>query len=137
MAVLTIVAYRGILDDHANSASATSASKLASAGGANKHDTLAGGASLDLLGLIVVVQYGTALLSDKFYWFLAVLPFWGGYRLYSTFSGAKQGLMGGGGGGYGMPNSRDVGGGEGSAISGDAVEERRRKRAERRRMKRG
>mmetsp|Transcript_29745 Transcript_29745/g.65480 ORF Transcript_29745/g.65480 Transcript_29745/m.65480 type:complete len:208 (+) Transcript_29745:215-838(+) len=147
--VLTGIAYRGILDDYA--ASATSTSKItgssigssgssgSSSGSKNK---LAGGASLDLLGLIVIIQYGSALISDAFYWLLGILPLWGAVRLYKTVTGAKDGLMGGGGGGSGVQNSGGTGSAGHYGVSGgggnnDAAEERRRKRAERRRMKRG
>lgn len=52
---------------------------MAKQGGKNKYSNtqtaaLAGGASLDLLGLVIVIQYGTILVSNKFYWLLVVIP---------------------------------------------------------------
>jgi len=47
---------------------------------------LVGGSSLDLLGLVVLVQFGTILFSPKFYWLLAVLPPWGAWTLYKLFA---------------------------------------------------
>mmetsp|Transcript_18449 Transcript_18449/g.37118 ORF Transcript_18449/g.37118 Transcript_18449/m.37118 type:complete len:203 (+) Transcript_18449:366-974(+) len=142
--VLTGIAYRGILDDYA--ASATSTSKITGSGSSSSNSScsnsnssknkLAGGASLDLLGLIVVIQYGSALFSDTFYWLLGILPLWGAFRLYKTVTGAKDGLMGGGGGVQNSGGRGSAGDGAGGGDS-DAAEERRRKRAERRRMKRG
>mmetsp|Transcript_19162 Transcript_19162/g.42570 ORF Transcript_19162/g.42570 Transcript_19162/m.42570 type:complete len:207 (+) Transcript_19162:171-791(+) len=147
--VLTGIAYRGILDDHATSSASTSkitGSSIGSSGSSGSSsgskNKLAGGASLDLLGLIVIIQYGSALISDAFYWLLGILPLWGAVRLYKTVTGAKDGLMGGGGGGSGVQNSGGTGSAGHYGVSGgggnnDAAEERRRKRAERRRMKRG
>ena len=134
---LTAFAYKGILDDHAESASKSTTKVV---GGGKSNEKLAGGASLDLLGLVVLVQFGSALVSDKFYWILAILPFWGAYKIYQMVYGAKN-LMGGGNGGGGgsgfgsmAPSMAPSAGMDGTT---DAAEERRKKRAERRRMKRG
>ena len=113
--------YRGILDDHANTIS-----KKSSKGDGEK---LAGGASLDLLGLTTVVQYGTALISPNFYWVLAILPVWGAFKLFTTFfgkSGLASGMMGGGG---------DPMMDQGADAAMDEASAKRQRRAERRRQK--
>eukprot|EP00559_Dactyliosolen_fragilissimus_P007117 CAMPEP_0184860816 /NCGR_PEP_ID=MMETSP0580-20130426/5625_1 /TAXON_ID=1118495 /ORGANISM="Dactyliosolen fragilissimus" /LENGTH=124 /DNA_ID=CAMNT_0027358065 /DNA_START=304 /DNA_END=678 /DNA_ORIENTATION=- len=115
---LTFVAYKGIIDDHENKSSATS--KLGS--DSNK---LAGGAYLDLLGLVVVVQFGSTLFSNKFYWILCLLPIWGGYKLYSMFFGANDT-------GVGNDGSQSTN----EEVVDEALAEKRRKRAEKRRQKR-
>ena len=119
----TAVAYRGIVDDHAE---AKTAPRKTGAGG--KGAPLAGGASLDLLGLVVVVQFGTCLLSRKFVYLLAALPLWGIWKLYN--------IIYGGSGGPANP----FGGGATDAVEKEEVDEataeRRKKRAERRKMKR-
>mmetsp|Transcript_40717 Transcript_40717/g.75382 ORF Transcript_40717/g.75382 Transcript_40717/m.75382 type:complete len:180 (-) Transcript_40717:128-667(-) len=120
---LTAFAYNGIIEDHANKASAPK--KTGKAGGT---DPIAGGKFLDLLGLVVVVQFGSCLLSDKFYWLLAILPVWGAWIGYQTVYGVKNSLGG-------------MAGGSTSAMEAkpeevdEATAERRRKRAEKRRMK--
>ena len=95
-------------------------------------EALAGGASLDLLGLLTVVQYGSVLISEKFYWLLSIIPVWGGWKIYSTFFGSKgvaSGLMGGGGGDSTMDNNGN------NDTTDKAADEKRQKRAERRRQK--
>lgn len=52
-----------------------------------KDDKLAGGASLDLLGAVVVVQYLGGLLDLRFFYLLGLLPIWGGWKLYHVFYG--------------------------------------------------
>jgi hypothetical protein len=52
-----------------------------------KDTALVGGASLDVLGLVLVVQFGTVLLSYQLYWLLLVIPLWGLSKLYSTVRG--------------------------------------------------
>uniref|UniRef100_A0A7S0AFH1 Transmembrane protein 208 n=1 Tax=Minutocellus polymorphus TaxID=265543 RepID=A0A7S0AFH1_9STRA len=131
--LLTMFAYKGILNDHADSASKSTTKVV---GGGKANEKLAGGASLDLLGLVVLVQFGSALISDKFYWLLAILPFWGAYKIYTMVYGAKDLMGGGSGGGGGYSSSMAPTASENSG-TGDAAEERRKKRAERRRMKRG
>uniref|UniRef100_A0A6V2GWK8 Transmembrane protein 208 n=1 Tax=Ditylum brightwellii TaxID=49249 RepID=A0A6V2GWK8_9STRA len=124
---LTYISYRGIVEDHADKASVT----IKATG--KKSKELAGGASLDLLGLVACVQFGTALFSDRFFWLLAILPFWGGWKLYQTFYGGGEngggglGSLFGGGGGNQKDQEEEV---------DEATKERRQKRAERRRMKR-
>jgi len=95
--------------------------------------SLVGGASLDLLGVVLVVQFGSVLITPKLYWVLAALPPWAAYSLYRTF--------------YGSSNNSGVGGGmapqpPGAAMTAsqkeeaEKLEERRQQRAERRRQKR-
>lgn len=55
---------------------------------------LAGGWYLDLLGLVWVVQFGTAVISKHFYYLLTLLPLVGGWKLYSTFKGVKGDFTG-------------------------------------------
>ena len=109
---ISCFAYKGVLDDHANSSS-------------TKGEALAGGLSLDLLGLAVLVQFGS-FASDYFYWLLGLIPIVGGYKLYQTFQGGKEAVSGF------MPNPV-----ESSTISnGEDATAKRQKRAERRRQKR-
>ena len=113
---LTWYAYVGILED---SSAATKSDKYNDGSGSKD---LAGGSSLDLLGLVVVIQLGTAFVSSAFYWLLVVLPVWYGYSGYKML----QGFMGGG-----ASNQAESGEYEIDA----ATKERREKRAERRRQK--
>jgi SRP-independent targeting protein 2/TMEM208 len=46
---------------------------------------LVGGSWLDLLGLTVVVQFGSVLWTPRFYWLLLLVPMGGAWTLYSTF----------------------------------------------------
>ncbi|KAL7535890.1 hypothetical protein ACHAXR_006795, partial [Thalassiosira sp. AJA248-18] len=115
------ISYKGILEDHAKSISKRK-------GGS---EALAGGASLDLLGLLVVVQYGTVFVSEKLYWLLAIIPVWGGWKIYSTFFGSKDG-----GSGF-MPKKQDENI-DNTTIDKEGAEKsdaKRQKRAERRRQK--
>ena len=85
---LSYIAYKGVIEDHANNNSNNII--MAKQGGKNKYSNtqtaaLAGGASLDLLGLVIVIQYGTILVSNKFYWLLVVLPMYAAYKIYTTF----------------------------------------------------
>ena len=109
---LEYFAYVGILDNAANR---------------NPNDkSLVGGSSLDLLGLTVVIQFGTVLWSPKLFWLLLVVPVWGGWTMYSTMFGGSKG-------GAGQSNSS----GSSDATEEDkALAERRQKRAEKRRQKR-
>ena len=120
---LSYISYKGILEDHANTIK-----------GKGKSDALAGGASLDLLGLVTVVQYGTVLFSEKLYWLLGIIPLWGGWKLYTTFfgGGSKAGNNGF------MPNQMggsNVNEDAGDPTSVEKANEKRQKRAERRRQK--
>lgn len=112
---LSFMSYRGIIDDHANTMPKRTGSS----------DKLAGGASLDLLGLTTIVQYGT-IFVHQFYWLLAVIPLWGGYKLYTTFFGS------------GAANDFTGSGSVNNEIDQDLVDKaaaRKQKRAERRRQK--
>mmetsp|Transcript_7248 Transcript_7248/g.18014 ORF Transcript_7248/g.18014 Transcript_7248/m.18014 type:complete len:176 (-) Transcript_7248:197-724(-) len=117
---LSCISYKGILEDHANPIPK----------GDGKSEALAGGASLDLLGLVVVMQYGTVFISDRLYWLLVVLPLWGVWKIYSTFFGSKGGV-----GGF-MPQSST---GNTEPIADETASEnansKREKRAARRRQK--
>jgi len=93
---------------------------------------LVGGSSLDLLGLVVLVQFGTILFSPKFYWLLAVLPPWGAWTLYKLFAGGN-GLFGGTPGNDSQKSSQIDNRAEG--VDDDKRAERRQKRAEKRRQK--
>lgn len=119
MAVLLVgisfFAYKGILDDHANS------------GGSSKGEALAGGMSLDLLGLGILVEFGS-FTSDYFYWTLGLIPIVGAYKLYRTFQGGKDAI-----GGF-MPNN-SVEKSSNNNVESDEVAAKRQKRAERRRQK--
>lgn len=88
---LSYIAYKGVIEDHANSNS-NNTMMAKQGGGKNKYYSntqaaaaLAGGASLDLLGLVVVIQYGTILIGYKFYWLLVVIPIYAAYTIYTTF----------------------------------------------------
>lgn len=108
---LELYAYMGIMDSAANHSSTDK--------------SLAGGASLDLLGFALVVQFGSILLSSKFYWLLAGLPFWAGWSLYTMF-----------GGGGGKTAAAPAAPSEVSDTDGkEKQDERRQKRADRRRQK--
>jgi len=81
LVALSFVSYKGILEDHANTIPR----------GKGSSNALAGGASLDLLGLVVVTQYGTVFVSEKLYWLLVLVPLWAGWNIYNTFFGSKAG----------------------------------------------
>jgi hypothetical protein len=114
---LELYAYMGIMDSAANHSSTDK--------------SLAGGASLDLLGFAMVVQFGSILLTSKFYWLLAGLPFWAAWSLYTMFGGVGglSSLIGGGKTAAPAPPS------ESSGADGKEKDERRQKRADRRRQK--
>lgn len=117
---LSYFAYKGILDDHASSAGA---------GAAGKGEALAGGLSLDLLGLTVLVQFGS-LVSNYCYVLLALIPIFGGYKLYKTFrggSGASSGFM--------NESNQLENAHSNTPNDEDKAEARKQKRAERRRQK--
>jgi hypothetical protein len=104
-------AYKGILEDHANTTS--------------NGEALKGGLSLDLLGLVVLVQFGS-FVSSYFYWLLGLVPIVGGYKLYSTFKGGKESI------GAFMPHSNEK---KGDKVDNEKATAKRQKRAERRRQK--
>ena len=81
LVALSFFAYKGILEDHANTIPK----------GKGSSNALAGGASLDLLGLVVVIQFGTAFVSEKIYWLLIFVPLWAGWNIYATFFRSKAG----------------------------------------------
>ncbi|KAL7490161.1 hypothetical protein ACHAW6_015894, partial [Cyclotella cf. meneghiniana] len=116
---LSYFAYKGILDDHASSAGA---------GAAGKGEALAGGLSLDLLGLTVLVQFGS-LVSNYCYVLLALIPIFGGYKLYKTFKGdsASSGFM--------NESNQLENANSNTPNDEDKAEARKQKRAERRRQK--
>lgn len=120
---LSYISYKGILEDHANTIPK----------GKGKSDALAGGASLDLLGLVTVVQYGTVLFNEKLYWLLVTIPLWGGWKLYTTFFGGGSKV---GNNGF-MPSQmgNNVNEDAGDPTSAEKANEKRQKRAERRRQK--
>lgn len=76
---LNYIAYQGI---------------LAEAESHRDANTLAGGWYLDLLGFVWVIQFGTAILSNQFYYLLVLIPIVGGWKLYSTFKGVKDDFIG-------------------------------------------
>mmetsp|Transcript_16445 Transcript_16445/g.20548 ORF Transcript_16445/g.20548 Transcript_16445/m.20548 type:complete len:176 (+) Transcript_16445:183-710(+) len=117
---LTAFAYNGIVENYA-----TAASQSVKSGGST---ALAGGESLDLLALVVVVQLGSALWSDGFLWLLGLLPPWGAWKLYGMYNGVSgdsgSGGLFGGNEGSGEEKEED-----------EELKERRRKRADKRRAK--
>ena len=117
---ISCFAYKGILDDHANSAGS---------GVVGKGEALAGGLSLDLLGLTVLVQFGS-LASDYCYTLLTLIPIFGGYKLYKTFkgdSGSSSGFM--------NESNQVENTNSNKVVDQDEAEARKQKRAERRRQK--
>ena len=74
-------AYLGILDSAANKRP-------------GKDSALVGGEHLDLLALTWMVQFGSVLLTRKFYWVLCILPPWGGWTLYKAFKGGPNNQKG-------------------------------------------
>jgi hypothetical protein len=113
---LELYAYTGIMDSAANQSSTDK--------------SLAGGASLDLLGVALVVQFGSILLTYRFYWLLAALPFWAAWSLYTMFGGGGISSLMGGGKTAAPPSSEDSG-----TDGKEKQDERRQKRADRRRQK--
>ncbi len=111
------MSYKGIVEDHANTIPK---------GKGGTGEALAGGASLDLLGLVSVVQYGSVLASTKMYWLLVLIPIWGAWKLYSIFKGGVGGMYPDGT----MPTDE-------SAVSDDYEKSnaKKQKRAEKRRQK--
>ena len=115
---LELYAYMGIMDSAANHSSTDK--------------SLAGGASLDLLGFAMIVQFGSILLTSKFYWLLVGLPFWAAWSLYTMFGGGGDGLSSLIGGKKAAPAPLS----ESSGTEGkEKQDERRQKRADRRRQK--
>ncbi|KAL7514723.1 hypothetical protein ACHAXN_012043 [Cyclotella atomus] len=115
LVAISFFAYKGILDDHANSSSG------------DKGEALAGGMSLDLLGLAILVQLGS-FASDYFYWLLGLIPIVGGFKLYKTLKGGKEAV-----GGFMPDNAAEKA--SGGNVDSDGAAAKRQKRAERRRQK--
>ncbi|KAL3823530.1 hypothetical protein ACHAXA_007208 [Cyclostephanos tholiformis] len=100
LVALSFAAYRGILEDHANTIPGGGGGKgRVRVPGGPSDNALAGGASLDLLGLVVLIQYGTVFVSEKMHWLLLLLPVWAIWNLYSNFLGGSTKITGGRGGG--------------------------------------
>mmetsp|Transcript_42430 Transcript_42430/g.50910 ORF Transcript_42430/g.50910 Transcript_42430/m.50910 type:complete len:184 (+) Transcript_42430:47-598(+) len=125
---LTSHSYSGILEDSAvadkskkKSSTTSTSSSYVYRDGASKSDPLPGGESLDMLGLVVFLQFGTALFSDRLFWGLASIPLWWGYTTYKAKKGASS-------------DEKDTSDKSGSGED-EALKERREKRAERRRNK--
>jgi hypothetical protein len=112
---LQAYAYVGILDQAANASTA---------GGSSSSSSLVGGAHLDLLAITLLVQYGTVLHSTKWYWVLALVPIWGGWKLYTTFGGGGKKKV--------APSSSAT---EDPGAKNDANADKRQKRSEKRRQK--
>lgn len=111
---ISCFAYKGILEDHAASS------------GDNKGEALAGGLSLDLLGLTILIQFGS-FMYVYFYWLLGLIPIVGGYKLYKTFQGGKDAI-----GGFLPDNTVEK---VSSKVDTEEAVAKRQKRAERRRQK--
>ena len=91
--------------------------------GKKKKKSLVGGAYLDVLAVTLAIQFGTVLHSAKWYWLLCVFPVWGGWVLYGMW--------------YGGGKKSGSGGTSATATDGmsSGNDERRQKRAEKRRQK--
>ena len=105
--ILQYIAYKGI---------------LASSETFSNSKDLVGGLYLDLLGLTVLVQFGTALWSSRVYYLLAVVPPVGLWKLYTTLRSSIPGA------GMHQPDTPPN-------ETSDEKADKRRKRAERRRQK--
>ena len=75
LATVQYMAYKGILE-HA----ATTAGSLKS-----NSSELTGGKSLDVLGLAVLLQFGSLFSLRLVFWGICMFPVWGAYHLYRTF----------------------------------------------------
>jgi SRP-independent targeting protein 2/TMEM208 len=116
---LQYYAYVGILD---NAAATTGHRSVVG------DQSLVGGSSLDLLALTWLVQFGSVLVSGRFYWLLAVVPPWGAYALYQT-------LFRTGSGGPPTASTTTPSTANHGAEASGAQSERRQHRAEKRRQK--
>jgi hypothetical protein len=82
--------YVGILDHHAANASAGNSNSKHKDNKHNKHD-LAGGSSLDLLAVTLVVQFGSVLHSKAWLWLTVVgVPVVAAYQLYRAVGGSSN-----------------------------------------------
>lgn len=70
---LQVFSYMGIIDQARNKKNTS------------KQKDLIGGIHLDFLVLTIVVQFGSAWHSTKWFYLLWVVPLWGAWMLYSTF----------------------------------------------------
>ena len=130
--VLTAFAYQGIVQDHIDKTSSVAFSSSKSTSSSDSHSSIAGGISLDLLGLVVVIQFGTALWSNRFFYLLIVIPIYGAWKLYNTFFSGSGGMLGGlFGGNSDAKDAVDCG----KENVSEADEDKRKKRADKRRMK--
>lgn len=84
---------------------------------------LVGGAWLDVIAVVWLVQAGTSLWSPQVYYVLGVLPLWGAYKLFHTLKG--------GGGGGGIPSPQGM-----PSDNSEKAQGRRQARAEKRQRKR-
>lgn len=75
---LQYVAYQGVVSDAGQSGSGRPSSTASSSSTA-----LAGGASLDVLGLALLVQFGS-VWSMQWYWLLLMLPVGAAWHFYNT-----------------------------------------------------
>jgi hypothetical protein len=111
---LNYVAYQGILSDAAETST-------------HRRDattTLAGGMYLDLMGLVWVIQFGTAVLgATKFYYLLLLIPAFGAWKLYTTIVGVTKEMS--------------ASTGTGGPVVDKDMDIKRNKRSERRPPKRG
>jgi hypothetical protein len=109
---LQLYAYFGILEDAASSKPI-------------KDNTLVGGASLDLLGAVLLLQYLGGLFNHRLYYLLGLLPIWGGCKVYTLLYGQSK---------SNQPKSADSASPVGET-NDDLSTQRRRQRAEKRRQK--
>jgi len=128
---LQYYSYVGILDAHAvaattaTNASAAKQTSSSSSSSSRNSNALIGGHALDIFGLTVVVQYGSLLVSTKFYYLLAILPLWGAWTLYNMVRGNRNS-------GTTSDHSQRL---KEEKEETDPTAERRKQRAEKRRQK--
>ena len=118
--------YVGILDHHA----ANAGSKH------NKHNKndLAGGSSLDLLAVTLVVQFGSVLHSKAWLWLTVVgVPVVAAYQLYRAVGGSSNSTNKSDSNNSNSNNSSD----NADGTDDDPMAAKRRRRAEKRRQKWG
>ena len=114
---MTYFCYQGIILDHENMVSVTSSKVSPNQSQSNtKQKRLAGGVYLDILAVVLFIQFGS-LWKEKLLWLLIIFPIWGGYTLYHTF---LKGML---------PSKSE------NVQEDPIADEKRRKRAERRRQK--
>jgi hypothetical protein len=79
-----------------------------------------------MMGLVFVVQFGSVLFSDNFYWLLLLIPTVGLWKVYSTVKGGLPGVPSAIGAAASSSDNQQV---------SKKDNEKRQKRAERRRRK--